>query len=275
MGTWNHTVTTAYHAPTHPGLRYPCFVDPEPPDPAVLPRLDERLVRPETREELVRGRAVVALPAKEPHAERHFELDYVTRGVLAPGYVGATDLLTRAGAWSDFATDTCIRREGIDPATGTRYLEELAFEVVNEQSLGNVTERAEDLSTRGVRRIIAIFVKKNEVCEWSHERGSWVVLDPSSALEDRTLAQPIPIRALLDRAEADNVVVRALRAKQNPELVAIEAAAAAQVSRRAIDGLCTVLGIPLGSERRAVIESLDAAGLEALFDEIVGGRRWP
>jgi hypothetical protein len=277
------TATNAvYRAPAHPGMRYPCFVDPEPPErriapaePAAFPRVDDQLVRPETREELVRGRAVVALPAKEPHAERHYELDYLTRGVLAPGYVGATDLLTRAGPKSDFATDTCIRREGIDPATGSRFLEELAFEVVHEQSLRDVTERAEDLSARGVRRIIAIFVKKNEVREWSKDRSDWLVLDPSGALDDRTLAQPIPIRALLDRAEADDVVVRALRAKNNPELATIEAAAAAQVSRKAIEGLCMVLGIPFDSERRAALESLGAAELEALFDQIVAGRRWP
>jgi len=41
---------------------------------------------------------------------------------------GSTDLLTRAGPGSDFATGTCIRRSGIDPRTGSRYLEEVAFE---------------------------------------------------------------------------------------------------------------------------------------------------
>jgi hypothetical protein len=283
-------VISVYRAPSHPGMRYPCFVDPEPPERRngphggprrrpPFPRVDDQLVRPETREELVRGRAVVATPAKEPHAERHYELDYLTRGVLAPGYVGATDLLTRAGPQSDFATDTCIRREGIDPDTGARYLEELAFEIVNEQSLRDVTERAEDLSARGVRRIIAIFVKQDEVREWSVERGDWVVLDPSAALEDRTLSQPIPIRALLDGAEADNAVVRALRAKQNPELVAIEAAAAregaAQASRKAVERLCQLLGISFDDERRALVECFDAAALELLLDGIFAERRWP
>jgi hypothetical protein len=279
-------VISVYRAPSDPGMRYPCFVDPEPPErrnglrkrPA-FPRVDEQIVRPETREELVRGRAVVATPAKEQHAERHYEIDYLTRGVLAPGYVGATDLLTRSGPKSDFATDTCIRREGVDPATGARYLEELAFEIVNEQSLRDITERAEDLAGRGVRRIIGIFVKKNEVREWSAERGDWVVLEPSGSLDDRTLSQPIPIRALLDGAEADNAVVRALRAKQNPELVAIEAAAAkegaAQASRKAIEGLCRVLGIPFDDERRALIQCFDAAALELLLDGIMAERRWP
>ena len=85
------------------------------------------------------------------------------------GYVGSTDLLTHVLHGSDFASDTCIRRGGDDPATGGRYLEELAFEVVHEQPLKKVTERAEDWSRRGVRRVIGIFVKKGTVEEWQPE----------------------------------------------------------------------------------------------------------
>ena len=58
--------------------------------------------------------------------------------------------------------DTSVRRAGIDPSTDARYLEELAFEVVSEQSRRDITERAEDLARRGVRRLIAIFVKQSE-----------------------------------------------------------------------------------------------------------------
>jgi hypothetical protein len=247
--------------------------------PTGFPRIDDHLVRPETREELVRGRAVVAMPAKEPHAERHFMLDYVTGGALAPGYVGATDLLTRAGPGSDFATDTCIRREGIDPATGTRYLEELAFEVVGEQSLGDVTERAEDLAKRGVRRIIAIFVKKGEVREWSIERNGWIVLDPSGALEDRTLARPIPIHALLDRAEATRAVVQALHAKREPAIMEIEekgrTEGRVEGMRQGIVALCGALGISLDAKRHATLQALDATALQALLAMIGTERRWP
>ena len=285
-------MTYAYRAPSHPGMGYPCYVEPKPPrrydapaddgsssqrtpDPSAFPRLDDHLVRPETREEMVDGRLVLALPALEPHAEQHYQLDYVTRGVLAPGYVGATDLLTRASKSSQFATDTCIRREGIDPDTGTRFLEELAFEVVNEQSLSDVTGRAQKLTARGVRRVIAIFVKLGEVREWSRDLGDWVTLDPSSPFEDRTLVQPIPVRALLDRAAADRAVVRALYAKQEPTILEIEARARARVARKAIEALCDVLEIPIDSERRALLQGLDAARLEALLDRIRSERRWP
>jgi hypothetical protein len=293
-------MTVAYRAPSHPGMGYPAFVDPKPPrrydaptddvgpsaphspEPSVFPRLDDHLVRPETREEMIDGRLVLAPPALEPHAERHFELDYVTRGGAAPGYVGATDLLTRTGARTQFAADTCIRREGIDPATGTRYLEELAFEIVNEQSLADVTKRARDLTTRGVRRIIAIFVKTNDVRDWSPSLDDWITFDPNGAIEDRTLAMPLPVRALLDRAAANRAVVQGLKAKGDPAIREIEdegrrkglQEGRAQMARTAIEGLCEILEIPFGPERQALLHTLDAAKLEALYAQIRAQRRW-
>src|ERR1043165_1213996 len=106
-------MTAAYRAPAHPAMRYPGFVEPKPPrrvdapagsggpssvrlpDAPAFPRVDDHLVRPETREELVRGRAVLAMPAKAPHADRHHAIDFLTGGCIAPGYVGSSDLLTR------------------------------------------------------------------------------------------------------------------------------------------------------------------------------------
>lgn len=117
-------MTYAYRAPSHPGMGYPGFVEPKPPvrirapaDPSAFPRVDEELVRPETREELLRGRLVMAVPAKEPHADCQAEVVSLTRRGAAKGYVGATELLTCTGPQSNFATDACIRREGIDPAS--------------------------------------------------------------------------------------------------------------------------------------------------------------
>ena len=279
-------MTIAYHAPSHPGMGYPAFVDPTPPRRGRVepfPRVDERLVRPETREELVDGELVLAVPANEPHADQHYELDFVTRGGLAPGYVGATDLLTRVDGASDFAADTCIRREGIDPTTGARYLEEVAFEVVGEQALRDITARARRIVARGVRRILAIFVERGEVREWSRERDDWVTLDSGGMLEDRTLATPIPIHALLDRAAANRAVVRALRAKRDPAIVELEAEGIgrgveqgrAQMARKAIAALCEVLDIPLDDERRTLLEALDATRLESLLDAIRTERHWP
>lgn len=244
-----------------------------------FPPLDEPIVRPETRDEMVRGRLVQAMPALPPHADRHFSLDYILGAHVGADYVGATDLLTRQGARSNFAADTCVRRKGEDPRTGERYLEELSFEVVNEQSLADVTEKAQDLAARGVRRVIGVFVKKGEVHEWSAKKGAWERLDLDDNLRDPVLATPLPLRDLLVAAEADDVVARALLAKDNPVLVAARAESRQEGEkeglRRGVETACELLGIELGEQRRASIELLDAAGLESLLDQLRGLRRWP
>ena len=258
---------------------------------AAPPPLDERLVRPETREQRVRGRVVLAMPANPPHGDQHFKLDYVIGAHVRDGYVGSTDLLTRSAHASDFASDTCVRRRGVDPATKTRYLEELAFEVVNEQSLRDVTDQAEDLIARGVRRVVAIFVKKGEVREWSARAGAWTTLDPEGTFSDPTLARPLRVSELVDAAGADDAVARALLAKNNPVLAqaGVEArreglaegekkglAEGEKKGRReAVALACELLGIELTAERRARVDGLDAAGLEALLAALRAERRFP
>src|SRR3954453_6176123 len=140
-----------------------------------FPPVDEHLVEPEvTRDEIIGGRRGVAFPAEAAHADQHGELHYVLRAHVAPGYVAAVDLLTRLDLKSDFASDVCVRREGVDPQTGKRHLEELAFEVVSEQREQDVSEKVPRMHRRGVRRIFAIFIKSRQVCEWSSEGpGSW------------------------------------------------------------------------------------------------------
>jgi hypothetical protein len=243
------------------------------------PYVDERLVKPETREEMVRGRRVHAAPALPEHADEHTELSYVIRGSVAPGHIASTDLLTRAGPGSDFATDTCIRRAGIDPRTGSRFLEELAFEVVNEQSASAMIERAEDLTTCGIRRVFAIFVKKGEVCEWSTANQRFVPLDLDSAIEDPTLVRPVLVRALLDAAVADDALVDALEAKGNPRLAQKIARGEERGEERglarAIEIACEVLGLRLGPPERSRLTAMDAAGLESLLTHLWTERRWP
>jgi len=254
-------------------LRLPSADDP--------PRIDERLVAPETREQVVRGRRIMALPANPAHGDQHFKLDYIIGAHVQEGYVGSTDLLTRSTVQSDFATDTCVRKDGIDPRTNARYLEELAFEVVNEQSLRDITEQAEDLTARGVRRVVAIFVKKGEVAEWS--AGAWQKLEPEGTFSDPTLTRPLRVNELLDAAEADNAVAWALLAKNNPVLSEVTARNR-QEGRRAgrreglAEGIavaCELLAIELTEERRARMSELDASGLEALLTEIRARRRFP
>ena len=179
---------------------------------------DDHIVRPETREEMVRGKLYIAQPAHPPHADRHARLDQVTATYVKPGYIVSSDLLTRFGPKSNFATDVCVRKDGQDPKTGGRHLEELAFEIVSTQSLRHITIRAEDMTARGVRRLIVVFVKRGEVTEWSPAEHRFVPLPLEGVLEDPTLIQPIPIRAMLDAAAAKRAVVTGVWAQNDPWL---------------------------------------------------------
>jgi hypothetical protein len=183
-----------------------------------FPRVDDHLVEPEvTRDEIINGRRVVAMPAEAPHAIWHGPRIQRGGGPADPA----------RGEKSDFASDACIFKDGIDPATGARYLEEIAFEVVSGQRERDVTEKAVGMHRRGVRRIFAVFVKGPRLCEWSPESQGWRPLDASSSIEDRCLVKPLAVAALLDAALADNAVAEALIAKGNPTILKREAAAKA------------------------------------------------
>jgi hypothetical protein len=123
-------------------------------------KLDDHLVEPETRWEIIDGARVQTPPAQPPQAGRHFTMNYAIGAHLAPGYLGASDLLTRWSSDNDYATDTSVRRVGIDEATGERYLEEMVFDVVDAQQREDLDKRAHLLSRRGVRRIFAVFAKE-------------------------------------------------------------------------------------------------------------------
>ncbi len=92
---------------------------------------DDQLARPEFGEEVVDGVRMECSPATEEHADPQCRLAAVVSICTAKGYVASTELLTRTDAESDFATDVCVRKDGVDPETGGRYLEELSFEVAN------------------------------------------------------------------------------------------------------------------------------------------------
>jgi hypothetical protein len=253
-------------------LRMPAREDPPP--------IDEHVVRPETREELVRGRRVLAMPALDPHGDQHFRLDYVLGAHVVPGYVGSTDLLTRQAAGSNFASDTCIRKDGVHPRTKGRYLEELAFEVVHEQSTKDVTDRAEDMIARGVRRVFAIFVKKGEVGEWSPKEGVWKGLGPKATIRDACLRVPLRVADLLDAARAHDAVARALVEQDNPVIVevrrrereeGVKSGQLAVLARRFDKRLGRAL---TDAERATLAERLDRLGegrLDDVGDQLAAG----
>jgi hypothetical protein len=226
------------------------------------PGLDDHLVEPVvTRDEMIGGVRAIAHPAHPPHADQHTDLDYILRAHAAPGYRASSDLLTRHDEDSDFASDACLRREGTNPETGGRYLEEMAFEIVSTENEKHVTEKARRMHRRGVRRIFTIWTRDPRLREWSAESQSWRPVDPASRIEDPCLAVPIEVAALLDAALADDAVAEALAAKGNPVLEQREAEAEARGEIR--------------GEARAILKVLEARGIavsEAQAQEILGCR---
>jgi hypothetical protein len=211
------------------------------------PRIDEHLVEPEqSRLEIVNGVLQQAFPARPPHGDQHARLDLVIGAHVRAGYRASADLLTRVDEANDFATDTCIRKEGTDPATGDRYLEELAFEVKHTQRLGDLKDRARVLLRSGVRRFFVVCVSEpaagevttGPVLEWIPDSGTrsssasagaeserepdgeWRILDNQTMIDDPCLARPLEVAALLDAVSAEIAVGRALIAKENPAIVA-------------------------------------------------------
>ncbi len=262
-----------------------------------FPAVDDHIVEPETdaREEMVRGQLVVAMPAQPPHGDQHTLLDFAITPHVAPGYVPSTDLLTRFSEGSNFAADLSIRRAGKDEH-GHRHLEELAFEVVSTQTRTDMTIRAEDMTTRGVRRVFAIFVDEDQrledttVEEWIADEGRWRVLDFDELLEDPTLVRPIPVRALLDAALALDEAVKVAEAKGSPRTREIRAEGVREGKREgvregkregklegkreAIEGLCAALAIAITPAQRALLRELDEGQLDALLHRLATERRW-
>jgi hypothetical protein len=154
---------------------------------------------------MVRGRRILQAGANPPHADTQAGIAAIITGHMRQQYALSTELLTRFTEDSNFATDVCVRKDGTDPCTDERHLEELVFEVVSEQRISEITERAEDLAARGVRRIIGVFLKKQCVGEWSPSGRSWRWLPPDSLLDDPCLASPIPVQTLLQATSAAQV----------------------------------------------------------------------
>lgn len=244
---------------------------------AHLPGVDERLVQPEMRGEYVGGLEVFAAPANPPHAMDHARLAYVLGSVVKTSYRYAVDMLTRTDETSDFAPDASVFAAGAK--AGKRKLEELAFEVADEQPIGVPTNKARLLSKRGVRRIFCILVKPRRVLEWDHEADTWKNLPHKSTIEDPCFAAPLEVGALLDAALADDNVARALIARgAKPIVEALQrehAEGELHADRRSIRELCEVLEVSWTTKRAAEVERLDADALRALRADLVRQRRWP
>ena len=180
-----------------------------------LPPVDERLVMPETRHEIVDGRVTYVSPADELHGSRHSKLSALLEAYVLDEYDAASDMLTRTSKIDDVAPDGSVFPQARDPETGQRQIEQLAFEVVSTERLGHTESKARKLVGRGVRRVFAIDLDRQRVMEWSTELEGWQMLSPTGAIEDRVFIIPLPIQAVVQAAKADDAVAEALIAKGN------------------------------------------------------------
>ena len=181
-----------------------------------MPAVDERLVMPETRFEIIGGKVEHVPPADEAHGTRHSKISALLEAHAADGYEAAVDMLTRTSVKGDMAPDASVFPAARDPETGGRQLEEMAFEVVSTERLGHAAKKARALAARGVRRIFAVDVERRRALAWSTPTDTWEILSNDAVIEDRSLAAPLPIRALVEVAKADDAVAAALLAKKNP-----------------------------------------------------------
>ena len=182
--------------------------------------VDERLVMPETRFEVIDGKVVHVSPSDQPRGSRHSKLSALLEAYAGAGYDAASDMLTRTSDTGDMAPDGSVYPSAPDPVTGGRMLEELAFEVVATETLAAAGKKAARLVERGVRRVFALDVERRRALEWSRRTENGEMLRTDGAIEDRALALPLPLQDLVVAAKADDAVARALLAKQNPVLVA-------------------------------------------------------
>jgi len=128
-----------------------------------LPDIEDRLVEPEARYEMLDGELVYVSPADRPHGRRHAKILALLEAYAAPGFEVSCDLLTRTSQVDDVAPDASVYPEAPDPRTGGRQLEQLAFEVVSTESMGHASRKARKLTRRGVRRVFAIDVQRSRV----------------------------------------------------------------------------------------------------------------
>ncbi len=188
---------------------------------ADLPAIDERLVASESGYEIDDGKLVRVPPSEPPPAIRHSKLSALLEAHASPEFEVASDMLMRLSETSDRAPDASVFPRAPDPRTGGQQLAHLAFEVANTESLSHAGKKAAQMCARGIRRVFAIDVQRSRALEWSHELGTWQMLDPDGTIDDPALAVPLPIAALVHSATADDAMARALLAKRNPVLVAV------------------------------------------------------
>jgi hypothetical protein len=172
-----------------------------------------------------------ALPV-QPHGQVYV----VLHTYVAAGYDIEIAPLVRAPDGRSHGSDIRVRKNGMDPATGDRHVEELAFAVESQhaRAVDAGESHVQALVARGVRRIFSItgaagsparaaaearsasgrqtraVRRPGPLREWAAARGGWRTYGDDAVIVDPCLSEPVPVRALLDAIEADRAVARAL-----------------------------------------------------------------
>jgi Uma2 family endonuclease len=232
-----------------------------------LPAVDERLVMPETRFEVIDGKVEYVAPSDEPHGTRHSKISALLEIYAARDHDVASDMLTRTSDKGDMAPDASVFPAARNPRTGGRQIEALAFEVVSTESLGHAATKARRLMERGVRRVFAIDVDRKRALSWSRETNTWEILAADGAIADPALALPLPLRALVEAAKADDAVAQALLVKKNPVIEAALQGARRDGKVAALLGILAARGLKVSKKAEKRIR---AEGDEATVDAWLG-----
>lgn len=176
----------------------------------------------------------------QPHGQVYF----VLHTYVAAGYELEIAPLVREPDGRALGSDIRVRKNGVDPTTGDRHVEELAVAVESQHArAGDALElHVQALVARGVRRIFAIAAgsparapaetrgetrgetraratgrgparsarRPGPLREWAAARSGWRNYGDDAVIIDPCLGEPVPVRALLDAVEADRAVARAL-----------------------------------------------------------------
>jgi len=240
-----------------------------------LPAVDDHLVNGHHRYEVDDGRLVYVPPAEEPHAVSHGALGALLHAHRAPDRAVAIDMLTRVSELTERAPDAAVYPRDRDPQTGRRQLEELAFEIVSTETLGDAAKKAAQLSGRGVRRVFAIDIGRKRAFEWSRALGGWGMLASNATIEDVALDVPLPIAALIDAALAEPAIVHAYRARRHPEFLAERAEGRAEGRAEALRAVVTRLlearHGALADRDAATLARASSAALERYLDRLLSG----
>jgi hypothetical protein len=125
--------------------------------------------------------------------------------------------------------------------------------------LSDAGRKAHKLALRGVRRVFVADVERQRAFEWSEELMGWRMLEHDGAIEDPTLAAPLPIEALVRAAKADDAMAHALLAKRNPVLEAAlaqyKAEGKAEGKAEAILAVLKARGLTASAAQRARIQA--------------------